>query len=819
MWILKPLQAEGVINYLLPSQNYVVGRKNCEILLQNDQSISRVHAQLTASEQGLTLKDSSKYGTFVNEQRLPSDTAHSLKPGDKVTFGVFHSKFSVSREEVVVCSSCLDSNGKAALSQALLSLGGRLVNAWTQDCTHLAMPSVKITIKTVCALLCCRPIVRPEFFTVLSKALQEKRPAPQVESFIQEVDEPCLRNVEVDMGSRPERKSLFTGKTFLFLGSKQLKRLSSAVSFGGGRSQLLEEGSLPVSLLESPLSCVVNMATGNSQALSASTQKWSESIGKILHKKSLRFIPESEIALAAMFITCDKYCNPSNLMTDSGGLIPTATLSQNAIVEETVLPAASCLNITAYAANTETSQGEGATVGETPEKNQSRGKSRISQPKPSARELATTCTVAETMMSSFSTTENTGVSLREIGDSEQKGIGLAYYSNQMPLLQFKDSPTKQASLTSFFQPISKKRPREDQSSPVESQSKRTVPLCSGLSESTTTTRAQIHTPKRTQPDARTATTSSTLPSARTQPGTAADLFSGESEAQSDGVPPPTHLGLHGRKRKAMEKGEPKGCAIAGVDMQELESIMSEEMDDLDEQFSVRQVRTAQEEQRKGSNKKQSLETTEQDSVSKKSRLNPLEYSRANQSSCLDSSTKFHHTSANERSSLYAEGKSTANTSQHSQAAAGQGEDVSFIEASKPPNGINGNPVEEPKTAPKSITAQTDTTGSERGEAPSSKLVVVFKSLTVAAPVRATPQQRDSNSYTNNFKRFRKVPVPGAQGLPNIIGGSDLLTHNRVKNSDLEEWLKDAAEEEHRHKVEESIGDDLFRYNPKTTRRR
>lgn len=36
-------------------------------------------------------------------------------------------------------------------------------------------------------------------------------------------------------------------------------------------------------------------------------------------------------------------------------------------------------------------------------------------------------------------------------------------------------------------------------------------------------------------------------------------------------------------------------------------------------------------------------------------------------------------------------------------------------------------------------------------------------------------------------------VPGAEGSLHIIGGSDLLVHNRGKNTDLDEWLKDAAE--------------------------
>ncbi|TNN02587.1 hypothetical protein fugu_010074 [Takifugu bimaculatus] len=63
-------------------------------------------------------------------------------------------------------------------------------------------------------------------------------------------------------------------------------------------------------------------------------------------------------------------------------------------------------------------------------------------------------------------------------------------------------------------------------------------------------------------------------------------------------------------------------------------------------------------------------------------------------------------------------------------------------------------------------------------------------------------------------------VPGARGSPHIISGSDLLVHNRGKNSDLDEWLKDVVEEERQSRRDENVGDDLFRYNPaKMSRRR
>ncbi|KAL0172124.1 hypothetical protein M9458_032435, partial [Cirrhinus mrigala] len=63
-----------------------------------------------------------------------------------------------------------------------------------------------------------------------------------------------------------------------------MKRLSQAVSCGGGVSQLLDEGSLPVSLLESSSTCVIDMTSGNSQAvIPPASKKLVDSVTQILH--------------------------------------------------------------------------------------------------------------------------------------------------------------------------------------------------------------------------------------------------------------------------------------------------------------------------------------------------------------------------------------------------------------------------------------------------------------------------------------------------------------------------------------------------------
>ncbi|KAJ8353942.1 hypothetical protein SKAU_G00215090 [Synaphobranchus kaupii] len=775
MWKLSPVEAGGESYYLLPGKQYVVGRKNCEILLPNDQSISRVHAHLAVSAQNckqnepaeFTVKDGSKYGTFVNEERLANTTAKVLHSGDRLTFGVFHNKFRVEYEPLVVCSSCVDNEGKAALLQTVQLLGGQLVNSWTQDCTHLVMSSVKVTIKTICALICCRPIVKPEFFSELQKALQQKLTPPKAESFYPEIDEPTLNKEDVDLNCRPERKRLFQGKTFIFLSSKQQKRLSSVVAFGGGRSQLLEEGSLPLSVLESSGNCVVDMATGNSQALLSTTAKWSDSVAAALRRKGLRFIAESEVGLAAIYISTDKYCNPLSKMESETvrrkPSIPSATLSQSVAVDETVLPAIS-QNITAYAPNTEPSQGASSlcrmdtsglsAVAETPEKQQ--GWDRPPSKGASAKDPPLTCTVAETMMSACSTK---AVASSEVQAEKSPLVSRSKCDNSTavkPLLtnghKQRSSEKQSNTLTNFFQPTSKKRTREgsDPADYCEAKNPKRDDE-EGVPEERDSI-SQHSNPRRETPKAALVPEPClTTPAPREQsnrvsqvPNSDPSKESQQGRASGEAVQRPPSS-----KRKEVASPDP----MEEMDMEDLESIMSQAMEELDIPATP--------------SKKQRLETAPEIKL----------------------------------------------------------EEVSFTEASKQEEGMTQKQPSEPEHKNASGKNETKvpraTVKVENGEdLPTNLLLVEFKSLIVRNPVRPRPgslQLRDVNQ--KNFKKFRKLPVPGAQGLPNIIGGSDLVAHNRAKNSELEEWLREAAEEDQQNEREETLGDDLFRYNPKPSKRK
>ncbi|CAL8341435.1 unnamed protein product [Gadus morhua 'NCC'] len=866
MWILKPREPGGETHYLLPTKLYVVGRKNCDVLLANDQSISRAHAHLTADEQTLSVKDSSKYGTFVNDSRLPENQPMILRAGDNVTFGVFHSKFSVEHRELVVCSSCLDNSEKKLLSDALQPLGGRLVNSWTPDCTHLVMSSVKVTIKTICALLCGGFIVKREYFTEFSRALHQRLPPPESHSFIPEIDEPSLNKEAVNLCSNPERGRLFRGKNFVFFNSKQLKRLSAAVSFGGGESLLLEEGSLPRPLLESPQSCVVDpAASGSSQLLlPSSTAGWLDSAKRLVHESGCRLITESEIGLAAIYVSCEKYCNSSIAFSESDSvqsvrprLPPYASLSQNVAVEETVLQASS-INITAYVGNTEASQGLGTkstarieTVGETQKTPQHSRTHPLSKPRPSAQGAERVSAVADTMSASFHTVENTGSQQQEAGPREQGaknagvlpsnqknhiGVGASSQKRssqkQKPPAQL--SPQKQAPLTNFFQPVNKKRPRADEFSAEESEPKRA--LQPGASSSSSSSSAASRKPT----------------GAQSPPGSEFDLFTRPMDTQSraGGVSHPSQQGTLGRKRKELEEVGDKELEkekADDLDMEELESLMSLEMEDFGEPSRAAPDQQAQLVGNRSVDKRNPASTVavEHSSTSKRPRVDPQDPGGAGpgpSGGLLKGSTSTTTTTTTTTiQSLEAEnctnsimrpnplitadraggarwlcgGPEEAPAGTRSQEAlAVKDENVSMVvDGSEALGGAaRGQPMEVLEKPLKVF--KQDKIASEAEEGLPKRLVLVeFKSLMVTAPPRGKPQQTQGPSSTKNFKCFCKVRGSSTERLARLIGGGDLLAHNRGKNSELDDLLKDASEEEQQSRRDESLGDDLFRYNP------
>ncbi|ERE83429.1 nibrin isoform X2 [Cricetulus griseus] len=751
MWKLLPAAAAapGEPCRLLAGVEYIVGRKNCAILIENDQSISRNHAVLTVNfpltslSQAdeipiLTIKDNSKYGTFVNEEKMQNGLPYTLKTGDRVTFGVFESKFRVEYEPLVVCSSCLDVSGKTVLNQAILQLGGLTANNWTEECTHLVMASVKVTIKTICALICGCPIVKPEYFSEFLKAVESKKQPPEIESFYPPIDEPAIGSKSVDLSGRQERKQIFKGKTFVFLNAKQHKKLSSAIVFGGGEARLMaEENEEDESFFSAPGTCVVDIGITNTQIIITDSQKtWIHLIMDMLQRHGLRPIPEAEIGLAVIFMTTENYCNPQGQpCTELKTTTPGPSLSQGLSVNGKIMPSAP-VNMTAYVADTESEQADTCmSLSERPKE------VKISGVEQTFRKLSQeTYSMKEALKSSSKTNNVVSSTLvREKNPNYQLSPVKFPAANRNK--DWTSQQQQQTSIKNYFQPCTKKRERDEENPAMSSSKSSRMELSCSLLE-------------QTQPAAPSLWKSKEHPSQSEPVDKEADRsFVGDRDIKPNGK-------TLASKSFSIENLGPKKRTI---DLAIEEEVLEELLKSTEPEMAV-QVK---------------VEKQEADvSVRKKPRMDV------------------------ERNS-YLNGDMVPESNRITQ----EDETEKKVELNR-----------ELLWSTKDETVNSDELPDSSEQLPRKVLLTEFRSLVVSNSTSRNLCMLNDCGQLKNFKKFKKVMFPGAGKLPHIIGGSDLIAHQARKNTELEEWLKHEMEVQRQQAKEESLADDLFRYNPNVKRR-
>lgn len=312
---------------LLPEKEYIIGRKDCDIVLESDQSISRRHASITVAQAGaaaaeqsqvaeqssvVTLTDLSKFGTQVNGESL-NGTLRALRIGDVLTFGQYKIILRVQFEPIEVTTSCLDGTAKRTLQVALRGLGVRLVKEWQpRSTTHLVMSRITVTPKTVCCLIEQRPIVTPEFFTEFLSACQERRPLPSAESYSPELTDSQVNPLTVSFKPNPVRATIFNGKKFIFMQRREFVLLSHVIELAGGRCLLMEGRPRPPadsSELVSSGSIVIH-ADERDPTLPHETKQWIIEARRLLKLHNRRMVQEAEIGYAVLYGSTDCYCNP-----------------------------------------------------------------------------------------------------------------------------------------------------------------------------------------------------------------------------------------------------------------------------------------------------------------------------------------------------------------------------------------------------------------------------------------------------------------------------------------------------------------------------
>ncbi|KAF1528624.1 Nibrin, partial [Eudyptes sclateri] len=743
---------------LLSGTEYVVGRKNCAILIQDDQSISRSHAVLTVSRPEtipsqslsvpiLTVRDTSKYGTFVNGSKL-NGTSVSLQSGDRINFGVFESKFRVEYEPLVVCSSCLDVAQKSALNQAIQQLGGLVVNEWTEECTHLVMVAVKVTVKTICALICGRPIIKPEFFVELIKAIQSRQQLPNHESFYPPVDEPSIGTERLDLSEHHERKKIFSGKTFVFLTANQVIRLYIAKMLQGLMFFERRNGTFLESSLEHFVLCRICAHSPIHLQICTEEHFLFFCLYFNIDSKDLRPIPEAEIGLAVIFMSTKKYCNPQKQpgnkavtkSTPSSAVVGRA-ISQSLAVDETIMPTAAD-NSTVYVADTEIEEQTCMEIENAPQMDR-RGKMAFQDIIAVKKSPSTSGSVnAGTLMSGVNRTSGFSQKSHPLSPSKVSEAGktseCASHHQSNPI-------------TNYF-PVARKRERAEEGEETS------VPKLTKLGE-------------RSSPVSK-----CTEPTASSSWNSGAE----QHQKQNNTLDPNPNFALEDTGKKLMRESY------------KLPS------DKTDTKINSSETHAPK--------KRKELEDLSEDTES-------LEIVFGSRDLVWEDEMADHdqEVQGNAKKKRCLEGKGSwiqeGNVKQREENKILNEEELGSVLASETKSEIKQGSLVLVRNQIINYNKLQD----DSSNLPSRLLLTEFRSLVVSHP-RQNSQLTGNTSHggKKNFKIFKKVTYPGAGQLPYIIGGSDLIAHHAKKNSELEDWLRQEMEEQNRHAREESLADDLFR---------
>ncbi|XP_012264895.2 nibrin-like isoform X1 [Athalia rosae] len=322
MWFLR--NSTGDITYLKPDESMVVGRKiGCDIVLTNDASISKFHATIIVkpkisfkqnepSSTVIIQDTNSKYGTFITDQ---NNQPTKLKPGenilspmDKIKFGLQHHIYTLHFIPLITSTSNLNTEEKGELQNIMDTLDGVIIDKWEKFSTHLTVSNVTLTVQVAQALAFGTTIVGLEYWHAVSQAMEANVELPSTTDFIPSINEGIINKDSVSLKSDPSRRTLFKDLVFVYFSNCQIE-VTSIVKCAGGKRLLFDESQMTIKQLCATNVVVLQLPNDYSQP-SQTTLKLYISIQQALKKQQRRLVPESEISLAILYSSIEKYCNP-----------------------------------------------------------------------------------------------------------------------------------------------------------------------------------------------------------------------------------------------------------------------------------------------------------------------------------------------------------------------------------------------------------------------------------------------------------------------------------------------------------------------------
>ena len=359
MWYL--LNSAGQRIYLKPNQELTFGRKKSDVLLQNDESISRIHASIHLQPKQTTqlndpismcrVKDmGSKYGTYIiaegTEQIQVQKEGYNLQHGDVIRFGLQDHIFNVVYVPIITVVSTLNDTDKEKLKDLMNEIDGIISTAWIKICTHLTVSRAALTEKVTWALGSIVPIVTLSYWEQVKRAVHDGEELPDVNDFAPPISESLVIKGKFSLRQNEKRRTLFQDLLFVHFSARQYNMCGRIIRMAGGKSVLYSKNPLTHKELCAPNVIVLQCSDSDITQSTQQVQAEYDSIYKALQDCKRQVISETDIPLAILQCSVDKYCNPkfkfgnllkrSQLKPDSSKVLVLDT--QDATANARILP-------------------------------------------------------------------------------------------------------------------------------------------------------------------------------------------------------------------------------------------------------------------------------------------------------------------------------------------------------------------------------------------------------------------------------------------------------------------------------------------------
>ncbi|CAN8269820.1 unnamed protein product [Cochlearia groenlandica] len=239
VWGLLPVDPlSGEDKYYFFSKGiYKIGRKGCDIIINKDKGVSRIHAELTLDSTAVStsrrnkksndisfvirVKDCSKYGTFIKTDLCTKEKVHELpnqekilKQGDVITFGTGSATYRFSLVPLVfyLCPSSETFMVDRSIQDAVSSIGARIAPTLSEECTHVLLePRMQVSEALITVVLAKKPIV----LTNWVKLLAEKSIRSDIPGYSQYRPSVMVEDALVDLAELNVREKCLQGFTFV----------------------------------------------------------------------------------------------------------------------------------------------------------------------------------------------------------------------------------------------------------------------------------------------------------------------------------------------------------------------------------------------------------------------------------------------------------------------------------------------------------------------------------------------------------------------------------------------------------------------------